>query len=469
MTGTRISRRTWLRGTAGAALGLPLLEAMGARSAVAAPPRRIVFFHSVLGTYLERFFPRLPGAAAFPAGYRPREHYMTGDGPLDATDFQLAPITTPLEKHKKDLLFVEGLNIGAESGHAAMRTVLTGVRPGEASTGFGISVDQVIANQIGKETKFPSLQLGVRCSGLGKYQCISWYGPGKGAAAQSNPRAVFDRVFAEVPARGAGGAPADGAFETLRAERRSVIDAAVWQVAALQKKLGAADRAKLDAFLDSVRQVEGRLAKTANVVAGCARPATPAVTAGGDSIPTEATPMVAQTQVDLLAMALACDLTRVATFQIGFEGYGATYPWINANTPHHGLSHCDPGDPNAIAAYDEITRIQIWNAQLLAGLVDRLKAIPEGSGTVMDSTVIVWTNSLSMGEDHTGCHMPVLLVGSAGGFFKTGRHVRYDRRRGVRAHAFNDLHVILLRSMGLTANTFGDAAFNWRPLEELRG
>lgn len=461
-----LSRRRFLSGTASASLALPLLETLRPRVAGAAAPKRLVLFASVLGTFPEQFWPRPPGARPWVASDGVQKRYRSGATPLDTTAFDLQAIGQPLAEHKKDLIFLEGLspqNVDGHGGYCNLATAATEINLGDNDViGGGISIDQAVAQQVGGSSRFRSLQIGVG-GGRGKYGTLSFYDKMKEAPPESNPRALWERVFMGV----AGDDPQRNAeLERQRARGKSVLDGAMAQTALLKARLSRLDQEKLDAYLQSLREVEARLAKGSAGVS-CAKPTQPR-TQDEEDWPFE---NVAPLQVENLAMAFACDLTRVATFQIGFEGTNATYPHLGVSIRHHQLSHCDHDASDAPIQYPLIGKINVWNAQILASIIARLKAIPEGTGSVFDNTLIVWINGLTMGALHTNTHAPVVIAGG-GGFFKTGRHVRLVRGGGpeeTRQHSFADLWVQVGRAMGLMLDRFGEEKWNVAPLDTLRG
>ncbi len=455
-----LSRRSLLTGLAGTSIALPWLEAMlpirSAHGQATKPPLRFVAFLTTDGVYPQRFWPKLPGEAMYPLDKAPTPTFFSGPQAVDSTDFVFAPSLEPLSRHRKDLLIVEGLDASGGPGHDQWPSVLTG-RSGRLT---GISLDQAIANHIAGDTKFKSLNLGVRTENSGPFSC---YGVDQPALQENNPQAVFDRVFADV-------APPDPAVvDRLRADRKSVLDSALADIGDLQKSVGKADREKLQNYFDSIREVEGRLANVAGGSLSCGRPVIE--TGQGewwnndDNIP-----KTMNAQFDMLAMAFACDLTRVATLSFGNANCDVTLPAIGVKTGFHTLGH-EP-DSN-MAAWNDVAKIDIWNAEQLAAFLDRLKSIPEGDGTVFDSTVVVWLNEMTRG-DHDTTNIPHVMAGSAQGYFKTGRYVRLARTGETLYNGLpggrwsNDFKLSVLQSMGVQATTFGDPAQCGGPLDVLR-
>src|SRR5262249_40074681 len=169
-------------------------------------------------------------------------------------------------------------------------------------------------------------------------------------------------------------------------------------------------------------------------------------------------PVVGRLQMDLLAMAFACDLTRVASLQWSSSVSGTVHTWVGVNRDHHGLSHESDGNADA---QEQLVRINRWYAEQLAYLIAKLKQIPEGQGTAFDNTVIVWSNELAKGNAHSHAPLPVVLAGSAGGVFRTGRFLTYD-------YAYhNDLLIALLNAFGVATTTFGNPSWCRGPLPNL--
>jgi len=476
MKSHRLSRRALLSGALGTSIALPWLEAMlpirNAHGAAEKPPLRFVALLTCGGIFPERFWPRLPGEALYPMNLPPKQAYLGGAGSCnddnltcatvpatDSTDYVFSPGLEPLARHRKDLLIVEGLDAAGGPGHDQWPSMLTG-RKGR---GTGISLDQAIANHISGDTKFKSLNLGARTD---NGTVFSYYGVDQPALQENDPQAVFDRVFAEV-------APPDtSAIDRMRAERKSVLDAALAEITDLNQKVSQADRVKLQNYFDSIREVESRLDSVAGGLS-CGRPKIA-------SMPQEKwwdndinTPTVLSTHLDMLAMAFACDLTRVATVSVGNGNSAMSLPWLGVTESFHdGLGHAMDGNMDA---QNKIGKIDAWNSEMLAGFIDRLKSIPEGDGTVFDSTVILWVQELTKGNAHNTDNMPHVLAGSAQGYFKTGRYLRLPRGGKVERPPYpfgrwsNDLKLSVLQSMGVDANTFGDPEQFTAPLDVLRG
>jgi len=236
-------------------------------------------------------------------------------------------------------------------------------------------------------------------------------------------------------------------------QRLSVLDAVKERYQMLNNQLGAEDRQRLEAHLSAVEAVENKIANFSSVDPGCAVPAVPNVDTGPTSIPQRGDAMM-----DLLVAALACDMTRVATLQWSGGVSGMVHHWLGHTEGHHDLSH-----QTSAQAQQQLTEINIWFAQQLASLIDRLKATPYGNGTLFDDVTILWCNELSDGKAHSHNPMAHVLAGSCGGYFNTGRFIDYpnmQQRQG-------DLMVSLLNAMDVPATTFGMPQYCSGPLPNL--
>ncbi|MEM9188744.1 MAG: DUF1552 domain-containing protein [Myxococcota bacterium] len=462
------TRRGFLRGAAGTAIALPFLASLEepGRAQPSSQPRRFVAYCQPLGTFGEMFWPHRPGETPyqFPDRYegdacpgsKCRDKVRrTGETFADYDDWQASRILQPLDRHRSDLIVLEGIDnqTGNHPGYTAM---LTGARPIEDEGGASISVDQRMANVVGADTKFASLQLGVETAPrIHTRHTVSWYGPTLGAPAESHPRAVFRRVFGDL-------ATDEGEVNYIHEQRASILDLTLEQARSLDTQLGHDDRIKLEQYLDSVRDVETRLTRLPG--AGCSVPMEPDIPDGRKEwqVPQEMIPASAEMQLDLLALALACDLTRVITFQMAFEATNMTHPWLGVDKRWHDLSHNGASKDRWWEDMEQYVRISEWNAELLAGLVDRLK-----SNGVFDDTAILWTNPMHNGQNHNSRSLPLVVAAGSGMPFRTGRHVRYATGRDDPQRKINDLHVTFLNAMGIEDTSFGDPEANLGPLTEL--
>jgi len=265
----------------------------------------------------------------------------------------------------------------------------------------------------------------------------------------NDPLEVYKRVFDKFlpPAS----TPDEDKAKALMLQRKSVLDAVTSEFATLTPRLSAADKLTLDAHLTLVRDVERRLTLG---VGDCTKPDAPPAL---DPVSETDMPKIAELELDLLALAFACDQTRVASFQISTALNRVRYPWLESLGEGHSLSHTGASD---VSAKEQLIRRQAWHAGLIARLFDKLAAVPEGEGSVLDNTLLLWGNEVSMGTTHTHDNMPLLMAGG-GWAFRTGRYVQYQKA----SHA--DLLVSILNAMGVEQTTFGNPETCTGPLSGL--
>ena len=430
-----MSRRTLLRG-AGVALALPLLEAMHprrARAAAGVTAKRFVSIFTANGTLYPKWVP-------------------TGT----ETNFTLSPILAPLEPHHADLIVVAGLTQqgGGGDGHQnGIGGMLTGqiLNPGPfqggANTGAagwanGPSVDQKIASVIGGSTKLRSLELGVQVGVADDWGRMVYQAANQPLTPEDNPAQAFARLF------GVSGTSPE-AFTRARARRKSVLDAVNQQFQSVSTRVGARDRARLDEHATALRDIETRLDAQASPSPACISPSAPAAVPGHLS-DNDNFPAIGRLQMDILALALTCDLTRVASLQWSRSVSLTRFTWLTPaiNDPHHDLSH--RGDDDA-PAQDKLLRINTWYASQLAYLLGKLAAAQESDGSrFLDSTLVLWSNELGKGNIHSRALAPYVLAGKAGGALTTGRFLTYA---GDLPH--NNLLVSVLQAMGISVAKFG--------------
>jgi len=459
----KLNRRAFLRGVGGAAIALPWLEAMSGCGREAGPrasrlrssqqamdgvPKRFVVFFSANGTIPGNWVPDGVGG-----------------------DFSMSPILGPLAAHKAKLNVLSGIDMlstrsGPGDGHQkGMGHMLTGTEllegdqfpgggnSGTAGWGGGISVDQELVKHIGQTTRLGSLELGVQVRSATVWSRMSYLGADQPVPPEENPYAAFERVFGNL-----GDDPLGRAERVAR--RRTVLDTVMSDYQNLSARLGASDRQRLDNHLESIREVERRLDANAGVGESCATPTLGEVI---DHNANDNYPLVGRLQMDLLAMALACDLTRVASLQWSRSVSNVRFSWLPTPVPegHHQLSH--EGDSNGDAV-DKLTRINTWYAEQFAYLLGRLDSMPEGDGTVLDNTLVLWCNELGKGNSHTRNNMPYVLAGGAGGAVRGGRHLAFDGD-----HPHNNLLVSILNAFDVDTDSFGNPAFCTGPIPGLVG
>jgi len=420
------SRRAFLGGIGGAAALAPFVPLLESEAGVAEFPKRLIVLFSANGTLHENWVPQ------------------GGE-----SDFTLSTILAPLEPYRSSLVVLDGLEVirqGLGDGHQmGMGSLWTGSQllAGEFMGGDGgsagyaghASVDQVVANAIGTETPYKSLEFGVQTGGANVWTRMSYADSNQPLPPEDNPQAMFDRIFGDLDVDPAG-------IEKLKAERRSVIDLVKGDLESLQSRYGGGDRIKVEKHLDAIRAVETRNEAAVPV---CDEPQ---LDLSMDPFANDNFPVVVQRQIDLMVMAMACDLTRVASLQCSASVSGTLFSWLGQSTGHHDLSHLGDDDPTMI---DQITGVNIWYAEQVKYLLDALAAVPEGEGTLLDNTLVVWGNELSRGNSHGNRPVPFVLAGGAGGAMQGGRYLAYDQT------PHNRMLVSICQMMGMTdLDTFGD-------------
>lgn len=444
---TKLDRRALLRTLgAGAALApfLPLLD-RDARAQSGFPKRLVLWF--------------------FPTGSVLSQWRPTGG----ETDFVLSEILKPLEPWRSRLLVVDGVShvaggsaLGNHPHGQGMSWCWTASWPGkdgpaQDSPIKGTSVDQYVASRVGAMSKFKSLQLGVTSGQVGtgdsaRYASMVNYAR---VPNEISPYAVYDRLFKDLMP--GTSAPDTSAFDKLRAQRKSIMDLVRAEITALSPKLGADERQKLDAHLTGLREMEGRLQNPAAGAgtAGCQQPVLPSgrleVNTTWNNMPT-----LGAMQMDFAAAALACDLTRVVNLQWACGYPQNHYPFLNVDVHHHQTSH--QGTNNATATRQLVT-INNWYSQQLASFLERLSKIKEGSGSVLDNTLILTSSEIATSGTHDWKAMPFLIAGNAGGALRTGRYLK------TTGGTSNRLFVSICHAMGLTdVQRFGDTDTGSGPL-----
>lgn len=431
-----ISRRTVLKGL-GASISLPLLEAMtpiaGAGEAAAKSlPRRLVFVY-------------------FPNGVKTEFWKSTGQG----TDFELGKTLAALKPFKENMLVFSNLadaNARGGGAHACtMPAYLSGV-PILKTQGTDLraaqTCDQVIAQNIGNATRFPSLELG--CD-FGQqdgfcdtgYSCvyqtnISWRSPTTPAPKEVNPRIVFDRLFA-----GASAGQTNIVQQQREVMNLSILDFVREQAKHIDRSVGAADRRRMDEYLTSIREIERRIQAPP--------PNLPANAANGMQRPTRVPTLFREhfrLMADMLVLALQTDMTRVATLVMGTEGNRRPYPELGFTEEHHGVSH-HRGDPVLIEKYRKINEHHVGE---MAYFIDRLSKMREGESSLLDNSMVVYGSGMADGNAHAHADIPTILFGKGGGTIDTGRHVVCPSSTPI-----CNLWLSLMDRMGVKADRFGDS------------
>jgi len=372
-------------------------------------------------------------------------------------DFAFTPILKPMEPFREHALVVSRLmdynaNALGDGGgdHArASASFLTGAHPRETGSDIhaGISADQIAAREIGRETRFASLELGLedhRVVGLcdGNYSCaytscIGWRTPTTPLPPVPDPRHVFERLF------GTADPKADPAAVARKARyRQSILDGAVGEARSLASDLGPADRRKRDEYLTSVREVERGIQLAQRDGASRRPPAEPP--SGVPADPTEH----ARLMFELLALVFRADLTRVATMMVGRESSIRSYDHLGLSESHHQLSH-HKNDPATLA---KLVKIQTYHMELFAKFVARLKSTPDGDAALLDRCLILYGAGIADSNRHTHDKLPVLVVGSGNGTLRTGRHLDCGKDTPV-----TNLLLAMLDRVGVRPGRLGDS------------
>jgi Protein of unknown function (DUF1552) len=382
------------------------------------------------------------------ADWRPKE---------EGAGFTLPATLEPLKPFQQELMVLTGLAqhnseaLGDGPGdHArALTCFLTGVHPLKtdgANIHAGVSADQVAAQKIGGQTRLPSLELGIERGGQSGncdsgYSCayssnISWRSATTPMAKEINPRSVFDRLFG---GRGKTGSVAERQKRELY--EKSILDFALEDAQQLRGRIGLNDRRKLDEYLNSLREIEKRIARTddskTDLSPGFQRPA---------GIPQEFGEHV-RLMFDIMALAFQTDTTRICTFMYANEGSTRPYPSIGVPDGHHDISH-HGNDPKKHAKLGKINRFHI---EQFAYLLGKLKAIREGEHSVLDNTMIVYGSGISDGNRHNHDDLPVLIAGKGAGTLKPGRHIKYSPQ------PLNNLYLSMLDRVGAPVERLGDS------------
>jgi hypothetical protein len=448
ITHKHLSRRTFLKGV-GVSFALPLLDAMvpaltfGATGQTKAP-LRLAFSYVPNGIIMDQWTPKATGR-----------------------DFEFTRILKPLEAFRNDFLVLSGLAdhngmaLGDGPGdHArAGASFLTGVhckKTAGADIQGGVSVDQIAAQRLASQTRFPSIELGCEDARTvgdcdSGYSCaytnsISWRTPKSPMPPEVNPRAAFERLF------GAADLSLDAKTRARRAGyRKSILDLVTDDTRDLVKTLGPADRRKMDEYLFAVREIEQRIESAEKdnrqVKPGIDKPA---------GIPFTFAEY-AKLMYDLQVVAFQSDLTRVSTLVVGREGSTRVYPEIGVPDPHHPLTH-HRNNPEWI---EKVTQINCLHLELFAYFVKRLKETPDGDGSLLDHSMAVYGAGLSDGNKHSHDNLPILLAGRAGGSLNPGAHVAFKEETPI-----TNLYMSLLDRMGVRPESIGDST---GALEHLSG
>ena len=432
LTKKAIPRRTVLK-AARAALALPLLDAMipavtAWAQTPAKPIARLGFVFIPMGADQARWTP-------------------PGEGNLDTLSPILAPLK-PVKDHVTVLTNTRLMNAYPgthDTSNASFLSAAFAKHTESSDYYLGTTVDQIAAKELGKDTQLASLQLAMDLNPLAGvcnngyacvYQnCLSWSSPTTPLPSEAHPRVVFERLFGE----GGTGAARRAALK----DRASLLDAFNADIAKLKGRVGSPDRVRVDQYLDSVRQIEREIERAEKAVADNKNPdmdrpiGVPAAFADH-----------AKLMFDLQVLAFQANITRVVTFQLTREESNRTYPEIGVADPHHPTSH-HGGDPEKLA---KLAKINTFHMGLFSDFLQKLKATPDGDGSLLDHTVYVYGSGMGNSSLHDHEKLPMLVAGGAATGLKGNRHIRYEKGMDLA-----NLHLTLLDRVGVHLDAFGDS------------
>ncbi|MCM2374732.1 DUF1552 domain-containing protein [Aporhodopirellula aestuarii] len=428
-----LPRRTVLRGM-GTAIALPLLDAM-------VPSLTAEELTPAADTNLRRI-----GYIYTPMGYNPAEWT-----PKDDTLDQLPSSLASLESVKQQLCVITGMDLqnAYPGSHATSNAAFLSAAQAKLTESsdyyLGTTVDQIAAKHFGHETQLPSLELAMDLlSTVGQcdngYACVyqnnlSWSSPTTPLPSEAHPRIVFEQLFGE------GGTP-EQRSEAMR-RRASLLDSVTTEIKRLKQRLGGGDRNKIDQYVESIREVERRIDRSL-------------ATAKDNPLPDLDRPVGvpvayadhARLMFDLQLLAFQGDITRIVTFQLAREASTRTYPEIGVPDPHHPVTH-HGGNPEKLA---KVAKINQFHVSLFAEFLEKMAAIPEGNGTLLDHSLYMYGSGMGDPDAHDHKNLPILVAGGAAGYMRGGRHLRYDK-----AEPLSNLHLTLLNKVGVPLDKFADS------------
>ena len=436
ITQKHLPRRTFLRGAAGVAIGLPLLESMipALKAAATKPQLRTAFIYTPHGVILDKWVPKEVGAA-----------------------YEITPILKPIENFRDRFTIFSNLreNSGrqAGSGHASSSATwlsgdITKDTAGE-DVRAGTTIDQMIAKKIGQDTPIPSLELGIEdvsnmigvCDGTSScayLNTMSWSTPTTPLPAEINPRIIFERMFGD-------GSSAAARFARLQ-DDRSLLDSVTRAASKLQKEVSAADRTRMNDYLENLREIERRIAQVEkhNQQAVGAVPDSPV------GIPENYEDHVGL-MFDLQAVAFQADITRVSTFMMSRELNSRTYPQIGVPDQHHSVSH-HQYDP---VQQEKHQKINTYHVKLFGKFLEKLQNTKDGEGSLLDHSMILYGSGMGDGNVHSHDPISVLLAGGVAGQHTGGRHLKIAT--GGKTTPIANLLLNLLEFSGIPADSIGDS------------
>jgi len=444
ITKKHLPRRTFLRGL-GASVALPLLDSMvpaltAQELTSALPVKRLGIIYVPNGVFMDNWTP-----------------------PEGGSDFSLPSTMEPLAPFQDQMLVLTGLSNkmgdawpgeGAGDHARAAGAYLTGVHPKKtegADLQAGLSMDQIIARQLGQHTQLTSLELSLESrENVGAcdpgYACayantLCWSSATTPLPMENNPRVVFERLF------GGNESTDPEAWRARREEDSSILDAVGDKIAKLQGDLGHRDQLKLDEYLESIRNAERRIqmaeAQSERELPVIEQPAGVPATFQEH----------AKIMFDLQLLAFQADLTRVITFMVGHETSQRAYPEIGVPDAHHPLSH-HGGSAEKI---EKLIRVNGYHAEMFAYYLDRMKNTPDSEGSLLDNSTILYGSGMSDGNGHNHHNLPTLIVGGGTGSIKGNRHLLYPREQET---PITNLFLDMLEKFDIPLESFGDSTGN---------
>ena len=421
MSSRKWTRRDSMIAVGGAAILAPLWRPLRSRAQTGFPQRVITVF-SPNGVVDDEFFPS--------GGER---------------DFQLKQGLEPLQPFRDKILIARGVDLKESPRGMAHHVGMGGAFTAQPLGGNGfprdISIDQRIAQEIGADTRFASIQAATGIHDTAQiYTRMSFRSGGEPVEPEKNPQRFFNRIFEGFVPDSSTGAP-NPRVEIRRRLRRSILDRSVGELNALRRRLGQGDAEKLEFHAQSLRDLELRLEETPGTAGSCGLPGD--VPGGLDLGTDNLDPVVMRHHMDIITRAFACDLTRVASLMLCRAATPAVPPGLGISGRHHRLAHN--------GARQQLLQIDRWYAERVSELLGMLDSVPEGGGTLLDNTLVIWNNELRDGESHRFTSMPLLLAGGAGGAIEMGRYLTFN------GASLSDFYTTVLHAFGIREN-FGNGA-----------
>lgn len=415
----RITRRQLVKGMGALTVAAPFMLNRTAHAQVSGAKRLAVFFS--------------------PNGTIPSKLGTTGSG--TGFDFAAGSILEPLSALKDQLIVMRNLEFKNATNHeGGMKAMLTG--DGNASSpSKGMSVDQFIAKEIGAQSRFGSMEFGVQTSawGAGVQTRMSYLAPDQFASPDDDPASAYRRLFGSAPVGGGDAEPVDRRL----ARRLSILDVSRGELKALQNKIGAEEKAKLEQHLEAIRTVERRLGGVVNPVGGASCEPTPLMALNTQDAANY--PAIGRAQLDLMVTALACGHTNVASIQWSHTVANTVFSWLDISDGHHDLSHYDSTNASRV---NDFVKAERWYSEQFAYLLESLAARPEpnSEGSMLDHTVVLWAQELGDGRNHVCTDVPWIL---AGGGLNTGQLI------DAKGASHQKVLVAICQAMGVDTQIFG--------------